>query len=213
MVLNMYNLLWVNIPELIKCVINFKFNRLCNNLMCSHLINLDHPSVLFQPSNMSSMLFQSLHPVLFSNLGLLHLKLCLRLLLLQYLFNLPHLFLEYLQLLFLLSLKYQSKFHKSLYCNQDLQSRLQSRCLQDKLVQVWLQQVNQNSLINCTRDNINLDLWYNTQHISINHTLDILLNHLNNPSLVRLILVIREVLPFLMQIQFHDILDILLWHY
>ena len=46
--------------------------------------------------------------------------------------------------------------------------------------------------------------------MSINHILAILINNLNNPSLVRLILVSHEFITFLMQIQFQVILDILL---
>ena len=65
--------------------------------MCSYLINLVSHWFLVQPSNLFSQLSKLLHLVQFSRLGLVHLKLHPKLLqLLQRLFNLSHLFLEYL---------------------------------------------------------------------------------------------------------------------
>ena len=68
------------------------------------------------------------------------------------------------------------------------------------MVLVQLSLVNRNLIINHTRDNINLDRLHKIQYISISRTLGILIKYLNNPSMVRLILVTQEVTRFKMHI-------------
>ena len=70
------------------------------------------------------------------------------------------------------------------------------------LLEMPVGQVNHNSLINHTRDGINLVLLCKTQFISISHTMAILISNLNKPSSVRLILVFLEDIIFPVQIQF-----------
>lgn len=141
MVLPIHNLQWdLHFSELIRCGIHPKFNRICN-LICKYLvINLDNRLVIPKSNNLSNLfnlLFRYLHQVQFSSLVRVHLELQ-RKLLHQLLFKLPHLFLEYLQLLFLQLLKYQYQSLKFLLHSLDLQSRLLFKCLQVNLVQVQL---------------------------------------------------------------------------
>ena len=64
--------------------------------------------------------------------------------------------------------------------------------------------------MNRTKGNINMDLFYNIEHISISRILGTLIQHLNNPSMVQLILVIQGAFRFQMHGKFQDILDTLL---